>query len=392
MFETLSARPADSLLSLIKTYAADPRANKIDLGVGVYRDEAGRTPVFAAVKAAERRLVDTQDSKSYLGPEGDAGFVDAVADLALSGAAERPRHVGLQTPGGTGALRLLLELYTRAKPDGTIWLGLPSWPVHESMLARLGAKVATYSHFDRDAQRRPEDALLAAAESARAGDLMLLHGCCHNPTGADIDAAEWAALAEVMAARGVLPLVDLAYHGLGRGLLEDAGGLAIVAARVPEVLLAYSCDKNFGVYRDRVGGALLLGHDQAALDIAAGHLAEIARNCWSMPPDHGGAVVRSILADPALRADWNAELDAMRDRLNGIRARLAARGRAGRIDLSSLGEGRGMFALLPLSPDEVQRLREQHAIYMAGNGRINIAGLALRDCDRFADALATVTG
>jgi len=365
MLASLEARPADPLLSLISLFEADPRTDKIDLGVGVYRDATGQTPVMAAVKAAETMLVELQGSKSYLGPEGDAGFVDSMADLAFGSMASGKSYSGLQTPGGTGALRLLLELWRHANPDGAVWLGTPSWPVHETMIRRVGAPLQTYVHYDIAAQSDCPDNLLTAIRSANPGDLFLLQGCCHNPSGAGPDTSLWRS----------------------DGLDEDAAGLRILLDHVPELLLAYSCDKNFGLYRDRVGAAYILSDNVAHLGIAKGHLAEITRSCWSMPPDHGGAVVRVIMADPALAALWRSELTQMTKRIQSIRNRLADFGDVGKFAFGRLRHEKGMFALLPATPDEVARLRSDHGIFMVGSGRINLAGLQEADCDRLVQAI-----
>lgn len=390
MLASLEARPADPLLSLIKLFESDPRPDKIDLGVGVFRDAAGRTPVMQSVKAAEKQLVELQNSKSYLGPEGDVGFVDAMANLAFGNMPAGKSYVGLQTPGGTGALRLLLELWLRANPDGTVWLGTPSWPVHETMIRRVGVRLETYVHYDIAAQSACPDNLLAAIRSAKSGDLFLLHGCCHNPSGADPDISIWRSIADALSNMGAIPLVDLAYQGLGDGLDEDATGLRILLNQVPELLLAYSCDKNFGLYRDRVGGAYVVSQQIGHLSIAKGHLAEIARSCWSMPPDHGGAVARLIMADPTLTASWQMELTHMKKRIQFIRGRLAESGDIGKFALGRLLSEKGMFALLPATPDEVVRLRNEHGIFMAGSGRINLAGLQGADCERFVQAIGTL--
>ncbi len=390
MFDRLAIPPADPLLSLIAAYNADPRQGKIDLGVGVYRDETGRTPVMAAVKQAEARLLETQDSKSYLGSEGDVGFVDAIRTLALGADADIQRTPGLQTPGGTGALRLAIELYTANMPDGTVWIGTPTWPVHETMLASLGARVRTYSLYDRGTQSAIPDALAGAISEASRGDLFLLQGGCHNPSGVATPFAEWERAAELFASKDILPLVDLAYHGLGKGLDADAAGLRLLARSLPRLLLAYSCDKNFGLYRDRVGAVFALTETAAEAAAVKAHLAVLARNAWSMPPDHGGAVVRIILEDEQLTSEWRRELQQVQLRLVALRAALASFGKIGSVDLSKLPAQEGMFSLLPLDPQEIAGLRQEHGVYMAGSGRINIAGLLEHDVGRFANALELV--
>jgi aromatic-amino-acid transaminase len=391
MFAELPQQPADTLLSLIKLHNADERDAKIDLGVGVYRNENGQTPVFGAVKLAEQRLVDTQSSKSYLGPEGDVQFVASIATLALADAVSHDRLAGLQTPGGTGALRLALELYVKNAPEGTIWVGTPTWPVHMSMLLSLGARVSCFDYYDIASQQRIPGANLQAIAKAKRGDLILLHGCCHNPTGCNPDLAEWQALATACETAGVIPLVDLAYHGLGDGLDEDAAGVRLMSKQLPEMLIAYSCDKNFGLYRDRVGAVFALCQDVADSDLVKSNFAVLARNNWSMPPDHGGAVVSMILRDPEQYENWQSELQGMQERLRRLRVQIAAYGKVGSVDLRLLAQQTGMFAMLPLAPDAIVRLREKHAVYMVGNGRINVAGLLEQDVDRFVSALDDVS-
>jgi aromatic-amino-acid transaminase len=389
MLERLSPQAPDALLALIRLHAADPREDKIDLGVGVYRTEDGATPVFAAIKTAEQRLVDTQDSKSYLGPEGDTGFVNALmpyifgADPTMGG-----RIQGMQTPGGTGAVRLALAL---AHKGGIrrVHMGVPSWPNHAQILADLGMELAPFDHANPDGTANL-DAVLAAINGAGDDEAVLLHACCHNPTGIDYTADQWAAIADAFAASGTFPIIDSAYQGLGHGMEEDAAGMRAVLARVPEAFIAYSCDKNFGQYRDRVGAFYILADGQATLDTAFSNANALARAAWSMPPDHGGAAVRIILRDPDMTKAWLAELDTMRARMRQVRDALAAAGMAGRIDLAPLAAQNGLFSILPVTKDEVVRLREDHGIYMAASGRINIAGLTMSNLPKFIAALAAV--
>ncbi|MDP5104145.1 MAG: aromatic amino acid transaminase [Erythrobacter sp.] len=391
MLERLSPQAPDALLALIRLHAADPREDKIDLGVGVYRTEDGATPVFAAIKAAEQHLVDTQDSKSYLGPEGDTGFVNALmpyifgADPTMGG-----RIAGMQTPGGTGAVRLALALAQKAGVK-RVHMGVPSWPNHAQILADLGMELAPFDHANTNGSANL-DAVLAAVNGAGADEAVLLHACCHNPTGIDYTGDQWAAIADAFAASGTFPIIDSAYQGLGYGMEEDAAGMRAVLAKVPEAFIAYSCDKNFGQYRDRVGAFYILSDDHAALDTAFSNANALARACWSMPPDHGGAAVRIILRDPDMTKAWLAELDDMRARMRQVRDALAKAGSAGRIDLTPLGTQHGLFAMLPVTKDEVTRLREEHGIYMAGSGRINIAGLTMGNLPKFIAALAAVAG
>lgn len=391
MLDRLAPQAPDALLALIKLHAADTRADKIDLGVGVYRTGQGDTPVFAAIKAAERKLIEEQDSKSYLGPEGDLGFVHALMPYLFgSDATMGGRIEGMQTPGGTGAVRLALAVLQRAGVT-QVHLGVPSWPNHAQILADIGLETATFDHALADGTANLE-ALLTVIRDARQGEAVLLHGCCHNPTGIDYSPDQWAEIAAALGNSPIFPIIDVAYQGLGHGMEEDADGLRRVLAAVPEALIAYSCDKNFGMYRDRVGALYAMVAPGADVDVVASNLNALARAAWSMPPDHGGAAVRLVLRDPALTAEWLGELDMMRDRMRQVRAQLAAAGNAGSVDLTPLGTQNGLFSILPLGKDQVERLRSEHAIYMAGSGRINIAGLHDGNIGRFIEALAAVTG
>lgn len=391
MLRNLEQQPADALLALIKLHNADPRAEKIDLGVGVYRTGQGATPVFGAIKAAEQRLVETQDSKAYLGPEGDMGFVHALMpyifgkdDPSMSGRIE-----GMQAPGGTGAVRLAVALAKRAGV-GRIIMGLPSWPNHAQILGDLGVELKSFDHAAKDGTV-DMDALRAAISEAQAGDAILLHGCCHNPTGIDYSEAQWDEIAPLLAEKKLLPILDLAYQGLGKGMEEDAYGVRRVLAEVPEALIAYSCDKNFGMYRDRVGAIYVMAEDGEVLNRVLSNGHALARAAWSMPPDHGGAAVRLILEDPVLTAMWLDELDTMRTRMSQVRARLAAAGQHGGVDFTVLGSQSGLFSILPLSPEQILKLRTDHGIYMAGSGRINVAGLTMANIDKFIADVAAVS-
>jgi aromatic-amino-acid transaminase len=389
MLDRLSPQAPDALLALIRLHAADTRPDTIDLGVGVYRTEEGATPVFAAVKAAEQRLVDTQDSKSYLGPEGDMGFVNALMPYIFGRDATMGGRIsGMQTPGGTGAVRLALALAQKAGVT-RVHMGVPSWPNHAQILADLGMELVPFDHARADGTANGE-AVLAAINGAGADEAVLLHACCHNPTGIDYTADQWAEIAAAFAASGTFPIIDAAYQGLGHGMEEDAAGMRSLLAAVPEAFVAYSCDKNFGQYRDRVGAFYVLAAEPAMLDTAFSNANALARAGWSMPPDHGGAVVRIILRDTDLTAQWLAELDEMRARMRGVRDALAKAGTAGRIDLTPLAAQNGLFAMLPVTKEEVVTLREEHGIYMAASGRINIAGLTTANLPKFIAALAAV--
>jgi aromatic-amino-acid transaminase len=392
MLDRLQPQPADALLALIKLHAADPRPGKIDLGVGVYRDADGGTPVFRAVKAAEERLVHEQDSKAYLGPEGDREFVAALMPYAFGPASPHAERIaGVQTPGGTGAVRLALALVKKAG-GRRILLGTPSWPNHVQIVEDLGLEPVLFEHPRSDGTANI-DALLDLIRSGGAGDTVLLHASCHNPTGTDYAPEQWDAIAEALSVSGVFPVIDMAYQGLGHGMDEDAQGARRVVDTVPQALLAYSCDKNFGLYRDRVGALYMMAASPVALDAITSNANALARATWSMPPDHGAAAVRLILADEALTRDWLAELTSMQQRIRHVRDQLAAADNAvPGVGLAALQQGNGLFAMLNLDKPQIDRLRDDHAIYMAGSGRINIAGLTEENTGRFLAALADVAG
>lgn len=385
LFGALDRQPPDALLAVIGMHRADPRPDKIDVGVGVYRDATGATPVMRAVKAAEARLIEGQDSKSYLGAEGDQRFTDRLATVALGPAlAADARITGVQTPGGTGALRLAAELIARTGKAPTIWIGTPTWPNHGSIFREAGLTVRHHGYFDAARSEIDFEAVLAGLGAAVAGDIVLLHGCCHNPSGTAFSAGQWRMLADIVVRRGLVPLIDLAYQGLGQGLDEDAAGMRAMLAAVPEAMVAYSCDKNFALYRERVGALWV----QAATPGEAVPVREtmlvLARSLWSMPPDHGAAVVRLILDDAELTADWRDELTGMCARINALRHALGAAHPA----LHPIARQQGLFALLPIDRATVAALRERHGIYMPDSGRINIAGLREETVAPFVAALA----
>jgi len=391
MLTNLQQQPADALLALIKLHNSDPRADKIDLGVGVYRTATGATPVFECIKAAERKLVETQESKAYLGPEGDMGFVRALEPYIFGkdDPTKGGRIEGMQTPGGTGAVRLALALAKRAGV-GKIWMGNPSWPNHAQIVADLGMDLQGFKHSSRGGHA-DMDSLRFAVEQAAAGDAILLHGCCHNPSGIDYSNEQWDEIAGLLKAKGLLPILDLAYQGLGAGMEEDAYGTRRVLAEVPEAIVAYSCDKNFGLYRDRVGAVYLMLSSADQVPAAMSNAYALARANWSMPPDHGAAAVRVVLEDPALVRLWLDELDEMRTRMRSVRAKLAAAGVAGSVDMAQFGSQHGLFSIVPLTPEQVLAMREKHGVYMAGSGRINVAGLTMDNIDKFIAAVADVT-
>ena len=391
MLNRLEVQSPDALLALIKMHAADARSDKIDLGVGVYRTDEGATPVFRSIKAAEKRLLEEQDSKSYLGPEGDTGFVAALmpyifgANPTMGG-----RIAGMQTPGGTGAVRLALALGQKAGLSRLL-MGTPSWPNHAQIISDLGIELVPFTHANADGSANL-DSVLSAIEGAQAGEAVLLHGCCHNPTGIDYSLEQWEAIGDAVAKTGIFPIIDTAYQGLGAGIEEDAKGLRSLLAKVPEAFIAYSCDKNFGMYRDRVGAFYIMSNDPATSEIAFSNANSLARASWSMPPDHGAAAVRLVLRDSDMTKMWLDELDEMRGRMNSVRDTLGSAGMAGRVDLAPLASQNGLFSVLPVTKEQVGALREEHGIYMAGSGRINIAGLTQSNIPKFIDALKAVTG
>ncbi|MGJ4932019.1 amino acid aminotransferase [Bradyrhizobium sp. HKCCYLS2038] len=382
MFERLSLQPADPLLALIGIFKADPRADKVDLGVGVYRDEAGHSPIFRAVKAAERSIWESQDSKAYVAPEGDQAFLDLLWTM-VGGEASPVHAAGVQTPGGSGALRLAADLIRQAG-TGTIWLGLPSWPNHAGIFAAAGLQIETYPYFEVASQTLQLDSMLEALQRAQPGDAVLLHASCHNPTGAPLTADDWTRITTVMSARGLVPLIDSAYQGFGAGFDGDVAGLRGLIAAVPEALVAVSCSKSFGLYRERTGALYAVAASQAAAETARSNLVAIARTSYSMPPDHGAAIVKTILGTPDLYEDWRRELESMRERLASLRRSFAEALGDRWSNSIAIGKQEGMFSLLPLTPAEVMTLREKHGVYMPTSGRINVAGLKLADVARVA--------
>jgi aromatic-amino-acid transaminase len=373
----------DSLIALIGMVDADPRPDKIDVGVGVFRDGAGNTPILKVIKEAEQRLHDTQESKAYLGSAGDKRYAELLRPILLGSHAADERIVGVQTPGGCGALRLGFELLARANPQARVLVGAPTWPNHPPIIRAVGLTEVEYPYYERgQATIRFED-MVEALQSAEPGDIALFHGCCHNPTGADLNEEQWREAGRVVSERGLVPLIDIAYQGFGRGLDEDAFGVRLMLESCDEVIIAQSCDKNFSVYRDRVGSLWIKSRSAETSATAMGHVFKIAREMWSMPPDHGAASVRIVLDDQELKKRWLGELAAMRDRINSVRRRIAAADPR----LAYIGRQYGMFSMLPLSKEQVLKLREDYAIYMADSGRFNVVGMGDDQIDRFTAAV-----
>ncbi|MEM5541105.1 amino acid aminotransferase [Sulfitobacter sp. AS92] len=391
MFETLKAQPADKILALVQAYREDPRDTKIDLGVGVYKDASGNTPIMRAVKAAEQRIWESQDTKVYTGLAGDPAYADAMAALVLGDAVPRGAIAAAATPGGTGAVRQAFELVRMANPEARVFVSDPTWPNHLSILSYLGMEVVNYRYFDSETGGVNFDGMIEDLKTAKKGDVVLLHGCCHNPTGANLNSAEWDAVIEVLQSTGAVPMIDIAYQGFGDGLEADAAATRKVASSVPECLIAASCSKNFGIYRERTG-ILMMVASEATQGLNQATLAYLNRQNYSFPPDHGARIVSTILTDAELKADWKAELEEVRNTMLALREQLA--GELQRLSGSDrfgfLAQHRGMFSRLGTTPDKVEALREKHGIYMVGDSRMNIAGLNQNSVPILARAIIDV--
>lgn len=393
MFETLSAMPQDAILKTIAEYQADNRDPKIDLGVGVYRDAEGNTPILRTVKKAERILVDEQLTKAYLGSSGADDFNRRIQRLTFGeDASGSGRITTLQTPGGSGALRVAAELVHRASDSVSIWAGEPTWANHAPLLGSAGIDIQLYPYYDPDNKQLRFDEMLQAIGRMPAGDILLLHGCCHNPTGLDLDAEQWRSVADLVAERGLIPYIDIAYQGFADGLEEDAFGVRHFFDKIPEMLVASSCSKNFALYRDRVGSVSIVSKDDATAAIVRSQANNIVRTMYSMPPDHGASVVSTILGNEELRSEWIAEVDQMRSRLRDMRALLGAamRDKAPGHDFSHFERGNGMFSFIGISPQQVERMKTEYAVYAVGSSRINIAGITPGNVDLLASAIAGV--
>ncbi|MGB1157858.1 MAG: aromatic amino acid transaminase [Porticoccaceae bacterium] len=395
MFERLKPIAGDPILGLMAAYRADTREQKIDLGVGVYQDNRGQTPIMQSVKRAESLLMDLEQTKSYQGIAGDEVYNQQMMAL-LFGAnhsiLSSNRLVTLQAPGGSGSLRVGAEVIRRARPEAKLWVGVPTWPNHVPLLGSAGFEIKEYPYYDYSTHGLNIDAMLEALSKVPAGDVVLLHGCCHNPTGADLTPAHWDQIADLALERGFVPFIDIAYQGLGEGLDADAYGLRMMADRLPELIIASSCSKNFGLYRERTGSITLITENaETAANVKALSMS-IARQMYSMPPAHGALLVGMILADDKLRGAWEAELEMVRLRIQSMRTLLTEgiQGNSAGVDFRHIQQQRGMFSFLGISADQLQRLREEFAIYIVGSTRINLAGINGNNIDYLSQSMLTV--
>lgn len=392
MFDALKEKPADKILALGQAFREDPRDTKIDLGVGVYKTPQGVTPIMRAVKTAEKQLWEAETTKAYTGLAGDPAFADAMISLVLGDAVTRDQVSAIATPGGTGAVRQAFDLIRMASPGARVFVSDPTWPNHLSILAHMGIEVVMYRYFDPETVGVDFTGMMADLDGLRAGDVVLLHGCCHNPTGANLNMTEWRAVVDHLNAKGALPMIDIAYQGFGDGLEADAAAVRFVAENCPETLIAASCSKNFGIYRERTGILMAVAQDKSLQKVTQGNLAYLNRQNYSFPPDHGARLVTMVLTDPDLRADWQSELEEVRLGMLKLRESLAAELQriSGSDRFGFIAQHRGMFSRLGATPEQVERLRAEHAIYMIGDSRINIAGLNAKTVPLLAKAMIDV--
>jgi aspartate aminotransferase len=397
LFQQLERLVADSILGLMAKYRADPFEQKVDLGVGVYRDLSGNTPILDCVRRAEKEVLAAQTTKSYVGAAGREEFNSAMEELVLGSAhaTRRDRRArSLQTPGGCGALRVGAELIKAAAPNAVVHLSDPTWGNHAPLLGGCGLKLERYPYYDAATHELRFEAMLQRLQAASVGDAVLIHACCHNPAGADLDPAQWQAVAELLERRRLVPFLDLAYQGFGASLEQDAAAVRMVVERVPEALIAVSFSKNLGLYRERVGGLIVISENAARADAVQSHMQHIARSIYSMPPDHGAAIAAKIFAEPPLRREWIQELDAMRTRIQDMRTLLAKRLQevTGDDAFDFIRTQHGMFSLLGVSREAVERLREKHHIYMTSDSRMNLAGIMPNNVSYVAEAFAAERG
>ena len=396
MFESLRAVPADPILNLSVLYRQDTNPNKVDLGVGVYKDEAGHTAIMEAVSRAQEQILVEEDTKSYVGMAGSKRFCDLLSQITLGANHQvlTDQRVAIaQTPGGTGALRVLADFINVAKPNATVWLGDPTWANHFPIMQSAGLEIKPFPYYNRATKTLDFDGMLATLQTqTKVGDVILLHGCCHNPSGADLSLDQWQTLAELIQSKGLVPYVDIAYQGLGEGMDEDAAGLRLMADSVPEMVIASSCSKNFGVYRERTGTAIIISSTAEHAKIAQSQMNSVIRANYSMPPSHGALVVETILADPKLKQMWRDELKTMRKRIKDLRSQLvdAIKAEGVEQDFSFIERQKGMFSFLGISAEQVDQLVNEHSVYLVGSSRINIAGLNQRNIAYVAKAIAAV--
>jgi aromatic-amino-acid transaminase len=377
MFESLKEQPADKILALMQTYREDPRDGKIDLGVGVYKDASGNTPIMRAIKNAEQQLWEAETTKAYTGLAGDPAFADAMVAMVLGDAVPRANVAAVATPGGTGAVRQGFDMVRMANSDAKVFVSDPTWPNHLSILKHMGMNMVPYRYFDEESRGVDFGGMMEDLAQAGPGDIVLVHGCCHNPTGANLNMTEWKVLVDLLIKTGATPMVDIAYQGFGDGLEEDAAATRLIASSVPETIIAASCSKNFGIYRERTGLLMAVAANPSAHKLNQGTLAYLNRQNYSFPPDHGARLVTMVLSDDALRAEWAAELEEMRNGMLGLREQLAVELQrlSGSDRFGFIAQHRGMFSRLGATPEQVERLRAEHGIYLVGDSRLNIAGL-----------------
>jgi aspartate/tyrosine/aromatic aminotransferase len=395
MFDTIEMAPPDSILGITDAFNKDANPRKINLSVGVYKDASGKTPVLATVKEAERRLLAEEATKSYKPIDGDPVYGSLVRDMLFGkehAIVTGNRSATSHTPGGTGALRVAGDFIRKVKPGATVWLSDPTWANHAAIFNAASLPTKTYAYFDAALNGVNIDKVIEALKQIPAGDVVLLHGCCHNPTGADPSTAQWSAIGKLLAERGVLPLVDFAYQGFADGLKEDAAGLLALTESCKELLICSSFSKNFGLYNERVGALTVVAGSADAVACAQSQIKVCIRANYSNPPSHGASIVRAILSDPTLAKQWDAELKDMRDRINGMRhlfvKTLAEKGV--KQDMSFIIKQRGMFSFSGLTKEQVDRLKKEYAIYIVGSGRINVAGMTESNMDPLCQAIATV--
>ena len=395
MFENLKPVAIDPILGLMVAFKADNRAEKIDLGVGVYQDDRGRTPVMASVKQAESRLMELETTKSYQGMAGDPDYNQRMMELLLGkdhSILSTGRVKSIQAPGGSGALRVGAEVIRRARPESKLWVGIPTWPNHIPLLGSAGFDIKQYPYYDVDARQVDTDKMMEALRQVPVGDLVLLHGCCHNPTGADLTNEQWDSIADLALERGFIPFIDTAYQGLGNGLDEDAYGMRMMAERLPEVIIASSCSKNFGLYRERTGSITFIAETSEQADIVVSQAMSTARSIYSMPPAHGALLVSMVLGDPQLRSQWEAELEEVRLRIKSMRNLLcdSLENNAAGMDFSHIKRQNGMFSFLGITTPQLERLRTEFGIYIVSSTRINLAGVNSNNIEYLTQSLLTV--